>query len=60
MEEHVDATKSLDHLVNDTNSLNMDELGHSEEVETMTIEAMEVDAQVILYNHNNDLNYTFV
>lgn len=46
MEEHVQANESVVHLGNDPNSLNMNHLGHSEEVETMTIEAMEVDVQV--------------
>lgn len=47
VEEHVQTNESAVHLGNDPNNLNMNDLGHSEEVETMTIEAMEVDVQVI-------------
>ena len=46
VEDHVQPNESLVHLRGDPNSLNMDDLGHSEEVETMSIEAMEVDVQV--------------
>ncbi|XP_046457412.1 protein lin-54 homolog isoform X1 [Daphnia pulex] len=45
VEEHVQTNESAVHLGNDPNNLNMNDLGHSEEVETMTIEAMEVDVQ---------------
>lgn len=46
VEEHVQASKNIEHLRSDPDNLNMDDLGHSEEVETMTIEAMDVDVQV--------------
>ena len=50
VEEHVQANESVVNLENDPNNLNMNDLGHSEEVETMTIEAMEVDVQVRCVN----------
>ena len=53
VEEHVQTNESVVHLENDPNSLNMNDLGHSEEVETMTIEAMEVDVQVRYLNIKN-------
>lgn len=46
VEEHSQSTEAIVHLRNDSSSLHMDDLGHSEEVETMSIEAMEVDVQV--------------
>lgn len=49
VEEHIPQNESMMHLRSDPNNLNMDDLGHSEEVETMSIEAMEVDVQVCLF-----------
>ena len=40
--------KSNLHLTSDPSNLTMENLGHSEEVETISIEAMEVDDQEVL------------
>lgn len=51
VEDLVQGSESVVHLGNDHHGLNMNDLGHSEEVETMSIEAMEVDVQVRYHQH---------
>lgn len=47
VEEHVQMNESMVQM-GDTHNLGVENLGHSEEVETLTMEAMEVDVQVYI------------
>lgn len=55
VDDHGQGSETVVHLGSDHHSLNMNDLGHSEEVETMSIEAMDVDVQNLEVNRSQSV-----